>query len=98
MRRRFVYTCVFLLIFAGVFIVFFRNNYVFSESGAEPNVIFIILDAARPDRFSCYGYNENTTPFIDEIRRDSRVFGLTFIGTWPILMFMWPAWMMVSRV
>ena len=32
-----------------------------------PNVLFIILDAARADHFSCYGYRKHTTPRMDGI-------------------------------
>ncbi|RLM72253.1 hypothetical protein DVK05_01345 [Halorubrum sp. Atlit-8R] len=33
----------------------------------SPNIVIALLDAARADHFSCYGYNRKTTPFIDEI-------------------------------
>ena len=35
-----------------------------------PNVLLIVLDAARADHFSSYGYNRPTTPNIDQIARD----------------------------
>jgi len=37
-------------------------------------VIFILLDAARADRFGTYGYKKNTTPEMDEIAREGTVF------------------------
>lgn len=37
----------------------------------NPNVILILIDAARADHFGCYGYPKNTTPFIDRIARES---------------------------
>jgi|GEM_PF-833927 len=40
----------------------------------KPNVILIVLDAARADRFSCYGYGKNTTPRIDAISRRAITF------------------------
>ncbi len=46
-------------------------------SGPEnppPNVIFIILDAARADHFSTYGYGKNTTPRMDKIGEEGAVF------------------------
>lgn len=39
-----------------------------------PNILFIILDAARADHFSCHGYNKNTTPYIDAVSRKGIVF------------------------
>ena len=40
----------------------------------RPNVIFIVLDAARADHFSGYGYPENTTPYMDAIARRGATF------------------------
>ena len=40
----------------------------------KPNVILIVLDAARADRFSSYGYDKPTTPFIDSIAKDGAIF------------------------
>ncbi len=40
----------------------------------RPNVILIVLDGARADRFGVYGYEKNTTPRIDEIARRGAVF------------------------
>jgi arylsulfatase A-like enzyme len=38
------------------------------RSAAAPRqVIMIVLDAARPDRFSCYGYHRQTTPHQDAL-------------------------------
>jgi arylsulfatase A-like enzyme len=39
-----------------------------------PNVILIVLDAARADRFSGYGYQRDTTPQMDAIGRRGAVF------------------------
>ena len=39
-----------------------------------PNVLMIVLDAARADRFSCYGYAKPTTPEIDRIAADALLF------------------------
>lgn len=41
---------------------------------SHPNIIFILLDAARADHFSCYGYEKKTTPCIDKISRQGAVF------------------------
>lgn len=38
------------------------------------NILFILLDAARADRFSCYGHQRNTTPNIDAIGNRGAIF------------------------
>ena len=38
---------------------------------AKPNVILIVIDTARADHFSAYGYDHPTTPNIDALARDS---------------------------
>ncbi|MBW2046364.1 MAG: sulfatase [Deltaproteobacteria bacterium] len=41
-----------------------------------PNILFLLLDAARADHLSCYGYRKDTTPNIDTISRE----GVTFLN------------------
>lgn len=36
----------------------------------SPNIVFLLLDAARADHFSCYGYHRETTPYIDTLAKD----------------------------
>lgn len=43
-------------------------------SSARPNVIFIILDAARAQQFGAYGYGRATTPHIDRLAREGVLF------------------------
>jgi arylsulfatase len=43
-------------------------------SAARPNVIFMILDAARAQQFGTYGYERATTPHIDRLAREGVVF------------------------
>lgn len=33
----------------------------------RPNIVFILLDAARADALSCYGNSNETTPFVDSL-------------------------------
>jgi len=40
----------------------------------EENVIFITMDAVRPDRLSCYGYDKIETKGIDSIAEEGAVF------------------------
>jgi len=44
----------------------------------KPDIVLIILDAARPDHFSCYGYGRRTTPNIDRLAEASLVFTNAF--------------------
>ena len=46
--------------------------------GVRPDIVLITLDAARPDHFSCYGYDRPTTPNIDRLAKDSLVFTNVF--------------------
>jgi len=48
------------------------------RQGRQPDIVLIILDAARPDRFSCYGYDRPTTPNIDQLSQESLVFTNVF--------------------
>jgi arylsulfatase A-like enzyme len=42
------------------------------------NVVVVILDAARPDRFGCYGGPRPTTPAIDTLANESRIYHNVF--------------------
>ena len=43
-------------------------------AGNAPNVLMIVLDTARADRFSAYGYENPTTPEIDRIAAEGTLF------------------------
>jgi arylsulfatase A-like enzyme len=45
-----------------------------SSASEHTNVLWIVLDAARADRFGVYGHDAPTTPFLDEWARQSIVF------------------------
>jgi len=47
---------------------------VSAKAGERPNVILIVLDSARADHFSGYGYAKNTTPQMDKIGGRGAVF------------------------
>lgn len=59
------------------------------ESGLEPSprvdtlpdIVVIVLDAARADHFGVYGYGRNTTPQIDDLAAGSVVFRNAFAPT-----------------
>jgi arylsulfatase A-like enzyme len=55
-----------------VLLLFYFKGYIINTN--RPNVVFIVLDAARADRFSCYGYDKNTTANIDKIAGKGAIF------------------------
>jgi len=72
MRRRFLFFSFFSLIFTTA-----TSPVLFAQEPSKtsrPNVIFIVIDAARADHFSCYGYKKNTTTNIDAISRRGALF------------------------
>jgi arylsulfatase A-like enzyme len=40
----------------------------------SPNIIFICIDALRSDHLGCYGYNRDTSPFLDQLARKNIIF------------------------
>ena len=49
----------------------------------KPNVIFIMMDATRPDHLSCYGATRHTSPNIDALARAGALFENCFAaGVW----------------
>jgi arylsulfatase A-like enzyme len=45
-----------------------------SEPGQRPNILLLVLDTARADHLSCYGYPKPTTPNIDRMAREGVLF------------------------
>ena len=41
---------------------------------SRPNIVLIVLDTARADHFSCYGYPRPTTPHIDRLAAKGQLF------------------------
>ena len=44
----------------------------------ECNIVLITIDSLRADHLSCYGYNRETTPHIDNFAQESIVFTNAF--------------------
>ena len=61
---------ILMLICLAGFVLFWMN----CGEDEAPNVLLIVLDAARADHFSCYGYEKSTTPHIDRLADDGVVF------------------------
>jgi arylsulfatase A-like enzyme len=49
-----------------------------AKQAAGMNVVLLVLDAARAQQFSCYGYGRATTPEIDRIASEGVVFERAF--------------------
>ena len=43
-------------------------------TSSGPNVLFVVLDTVRKDRLSVYGYDEPTTPVLDDFAEEARVY------------------------
>lgn len=46
----------------------------FRPTSLGPNILFIVLDTARPDRMSLYGYTRPTTPSLQSLAQQSTVY------------------------
>ena len=46
-----------------------------------PNVLLISLDACRADRLSCYGHENETSPFLDELAKQGVRYSNAFVNT-----------------
>lgn len=68
-------------LFLAVYFIFSSG---FLHKTDKPKYIIIFLaDSLRPDHMGCYGYNKNTTPFIDSVSREGLVFEKAFTtGKW----------------
>jgi len=58
------------------------NPIVYQPSGENDiNIILISLDTLRPDHLSCYGYDRNTSPVIDQLAQEGALFLNTYSTT-----------------
>jgi len=52
---------------------------------ARPNVVIIVMDTARPDFMSVYGYERPTTPFLEQFAADGRRFDRAYsVSSWTL--------------
>jgi arylsulfatase A-like enzyme len=50
-----------------------------------PNIVLVVFDTARWDRFGCYGYERPTTPFVDKLAEQGlRVETMIANGPWTL--------------
>ncbi len=58
--------------------------FVCSTAYCEPpdrvahNIVLVVIDALRADHLGCYGYERNTSPFIDSLAREGLVFDCAY--------------------
>ncbi len=54
-----------------------------APSASSPNILWIVLDTARADHFSSYGYARQTTPQIDAFAKDGMQYtNVTTVSPW----------------
>lgn len=53
------------------------------HTGGAPNILWIVLDALRAESLSCYGYDRETSPFLDSLAARGVLFENHYAqGTW----------------
>jgi arylsulfatase A-like enzyme len=72
--RKGLWIAAVMLLIAGVSYFGWRRY----QTRKHPNVILIVVDALRAQELSCYGYNRNTTPHIDQFAKNGTLFEKAF--------------------
>ena len=52
-----------------------------ARAGGPPNILWIVMDTARADALSCYGYGRQTTPYLDAIASEGTVYERAFAAS-----------------
>ncbi len=63
-----------MLVLVMFFVLFWAGCGQKPMAPSGPNIILITIDTLRADHLFCYGYSRQTSPFIDNIARQSAVF------------------------
>lgn len=77
----------FIIISAGLIVLSFTSWFFYSSTYNQdnkekpPNILLISLDACRADHLSCYGYQRQTAPFLDELALQGTRFENAFINS-----------------
>ncbi len=51
----------------------------------RPNIVLFVIDGLRPDHLGCYGYDRQTSPFLDQMAREGVLFlDATAQATWTL--------------
>ncbi|MBN1273223.1 MAG: sulfatase-like hydrolase/transferase [Candidatus Aminicenantes bacterium] len=71
--------------YVGIFLIipiFLLNaaDFIDSKSNAAKNynIVWVLIDALRADHLGCYGYEKNTSPFMDQFASESMLFKSAF--------------------
>ena len=51
-----------------------------SSPPQRPDIVVVVMDAARADHFGAYGYHRETTPHFDALAKDAVVFDQAFVN------------------
>jgi len=65
---------IFALLLISSFVIF--RYFIFPK---YTNLILITIDTLRADHLGCYGYRENTSPFLDEFARNGVLFSNAYV-------------------
>ena len=68
----FVVGCIFISIYYKS--ISEKQDIILSSALDKPNVILIVIDSLRPDHLSCYGYERDTSPNIDNLAKEATMF------------------------
>jgi len=80
MSKKIILTGSIALLILLVYFVFIKE-----EPNTPPNVVLIVMDTVRRDHLSCYGYPRNTSPRLDQLVKDSRLYSNAYTpGGWTI--------------
>ncbi|OGF64011.1 MAG: hypothetical protein A2Y62_22305 [Candidatus Fischerbacteria bacterium RBG_13_37_8] len=60
---------------------FWFNPVIYKTEKEPSNIILISVDTLRADHLGCYGYEKQTSPFIDSLAEDSVLFNNTFAAS-----------------
>ena len=70
MKKTIIYISLILILSAAALLILLPTR----SSNVPKNIIIMVFDSARADRFTPYGYGRDTTPFINEIAKEGVVF------------------------
>ena len=73
MKRSVIFLIAIVLLWSGA-LVFFFNELHAGDRTTDCNIVLITIDTLRSDHLSCYGYERNTTPHIDNIAEQGTIF------------------------
>ena len=73
---------IFILIFIRAIFLIYKfplSKITLFVGTGKPNLLFIMIDAVRPDHLSCYGYKRDTSPNIDKIAHQGVIFSQAIV-------------------